>query len=154
MLAIHPRGMFERLLGATTLSATYDTLCPFSSPQRAVLAPNGLIYVSDSGNNRIQALTPDGSLRFEWGHKRCGHGALVCPLDLAIVHDSLYVADSGHGRVARRGRLVLDCARQSAAADCVGESVENVVREVRVARVARGIGGEATDERQIEAHGC
>ena len=61
MLAIHPRGMFERLLGATTLSATYGTLCPFSSPQRAVLAPNGLIYVSDSGNNRIQALTPDGS---------------------------------------------------------------------------------------------
>ena len=98
---VHPRHIFGRLLGATdTLSATFDTLCPFSRPQRAALARNGLVYVSDQGNNRVQALTPTGSLRYEFGGENAAEAwRLECPLDLLILGNEVFVADSGHERI-------------------------------------------------------
>ena len=105
-ILIHPTRMFgSRLIGATdTLSSTYDTLCPFSRPQRAVLH-GGLLYVLDAGNNRVQCLTPDGSLRYEFGgsgdaaKSSAAPGRLECPLDLVITDDECIVADSGNSRI-------------------------------------------------------
>jgi hypothetical protein len=98
--SVTPRDIFRRLLGATdTLSATYDTLCPFHRPQRAMLAHNGLIYVADCGNNRVQALTAAGTLQHEWGCRGPSRDRLDVPLDLLVYRSEVYVADSGNERV-------------------------------------------------------
>lgn len=93
-VVVHPKNVARRLLGATdTLSSTYDTLCPFSRPQRAALSPtNGLIYVCDHGNNRVQALTATGALQHEWS-------GLECPLDLLVFDSEVFVSDSSNERV-------------------------------------------------------
>lgn len=96
----HPHFPWSRLVGAQTLSSTYDTVSPFSSPQRALCPHNGLVYVLDSGNHRVQALAAaDGVLKHEFGGRGAERGQLECPLDIALGCHALYVSDSGNQRV-------------------------------------------------------
>ena len=101
-VVLHPSSLFtSRLLGATnTLSSTFDTVSPFSSPQRALICQkNGLLYVCDAGNHRIQVLTPAGELLHEFGGRGHTHGRLMAPLDMAVWRERLFVCDTGNQRV-------------------------------------------------------
>ena len=103
-MAFHPRDLFSRrLLGpSNTLSATFDTLLPFSGPTRALLV-EGLsscdLFVCDCQNFRVQSLTPSGDLKFEFGGRGSGHGKFEYPTDIAAHDGRLFVADSANQRV-------------------------------------------------------
>lgn len=100
-MPVHPRSLFHgRLLGpSNTLSATFDTLCPFSSPSRALLVElatadgaSHTIFCCDA-NKRIMALSPKGDLIYESNH------GLTRPVDLAYLDGVLFVADAVEQRV-------------------------------------------------------
>ena len=72
-----------------------------NDPRDVALAPSGLVYVADSGNNRIQIFNPDGSyyatLGDGWG---TGDYQFNRPTGLFITPDgTIYVADYNNHRV-------------------------------------------------------
>jgi DNA-binding beta-propeller fold protein YncE len=68
-----------------------------SAPKQIVVAPDGDLYVADSGNNRISVFAGDGSFLRTFG----GGGLLSQPGDVALDGGGrAFVADSGHDRVA------------------------------------------------------
>lgn len=59
-----------------------------------------LIYVVDSGNNRLVVLGEDGKTRFTIGHEGQGKGEFQDPVGLGIDSEGrIYVADSGNHRI-------------------------------------------------------
>jgi len=94
-------GAYKRHWGAygnrpVDAKTTYDPAAPpskqFGSPVHCVrLANDGLVYVCDRENNRIQIFTPDGKYITEW--RQFGR-----PSGIAITaDDTIYVADSESG---------------------------------------------------------
>ncbi|HEV2762344.1 MAG TPA: hypothetical protein VGV38_05050, partial [Pyrinomonadaceae bacterium] len=79
----------------------------FDTPCALVAAPNGELYVADTGNRRIRKLTPDGQvttlpIRLDGEAEQGGPAGptLDTPLGLALTHDGfLYVSEAGRGRV-------------------------------------------------------
>ncbi len=93
----------------------------------AAFGPDGVLYLADHGNQRIRALTPDGSIvtvagsgeevTGPFGQKLIPGGfsgdggaatqaQLNTPTDVAVGPDgSLYILDAGNGRVRRIGPL-------------------------------------------------
>jgi DNA-binding beta-propeller fold protein YncE len=72
----------------------------FNGPVDVVVGSNGLVYVSDVGNNRIQVFTDEGIYLFEWGAKGSGGGQFLGPEGIAIDEfDVMYVTDDGNCRV-------------------------------------------------------
>jgi DNA-binding beta-propeller fold protein YncE len=75
---------------------------------RAIAVTRDAIYVSDTGNERIQVFEPDGTFRTAFGGYGTGRDNLIEPVGLAVGPDGdLYVADSGNQRVqvfSPRGR--------------------------------------------------
>ena len=70
----------------------------FSSPWGIALGKDGVLWVSDTGNDRIRKLDPAGNVTTFAG----GDGSLEAPMGLALSAEGLlYVADSGHQRVLR-----------------------------------------------------
>ncbi|HYL74326.1 MAG TPA: hypothetical protein VEU96_08965, partial [Bryobacteraceae bacterium] len=81
-----------------------------SAPEGVLAAPDGNLYISDTGNHRIRRITPDGNiLPFAGGHSGfSGDGGpaiaaeLSMPTGLAIGPDgSVYFADTGNNRIRR-----------------------------------------------------
>lgn len=74
----------------------------FSRPRALALGPDGLLYVADACNHRIQVFQRDGRLVRCWGESGDGPGALLYPYDLAFGPDGgLYVAEYGNHRVQK-----------------------------------------------------
>jgi uncharacterized protein (TIGR03663 family) len=72
----------------------------FTAPRAAAVGPDGLLYVADSGNNRIQVLDPDGNLVRAWGSAGAGPGQFQEPWGIAVGDDGrVYVADTWNHRV-------------------------------------------------------
>jgi DNA-binding beta-propeller fold protein YncE len=72
----------------------------FIDPMGVAFGPNGLLYLVDSGNSRIQVLRPDGTPLNAWGSNGTAPGQLVAPSDIAIDEEGeLYVADTGNSRI-------------------------------------------------------
>lgn len=70
-------------------------------PTGVDVAPDGTVFVADGVNDRIIALTPNGSLREEI--HRVGAEALLRPVNVAVAPDGvLWIADTGHGRALAR----------------------------------------------------
>ncbi len=72
----------------------------FNQPIGVALDSLGNVYVTDSGNNRIQKFTADGKFLAEWGRSGSGLGELDRPMLLAMSPDGLiYVPEYGNDRV-------------------------------------------------------
>ncbi|MGH2708193.1 MAG: NHL repeat-containing protein, partial [Actinomycetota bacterium] len=84
-------------MGAGSLEGQID------QPMGVVAAPDGSIWVSDTGNNRVQKFNPDGSFAGEvigGGPAGAGNDQLNFPMQLTFGPDGLlYVADMYNNRI-------------------------------------------------------
>jgi uncharacterized protein (TIGR03663 family) len=72
----------------------------FWGPRAVAVGPQGRIYVTDTGNKRVQLFMPDGQFVSQWGGKGLQEGKLDEPVGLAIAEDgSTYVADTWNQRI-------------------------------------------------------
>jgi len=89
--------------------ATGSEVGQFSGPRGLAVAPDGSIYVADTGNHRIQHFAPDGSVIHAWGSFGAGDSTISAPTgsfnepwSLAIGPDgAVYVADTWNHRVQK-----------------------------------------------------
>jgi uncharacterized protein (TIGR03663 family) len=72
----------------------------FWGPRDIVAAPDGLIYVADTGNKRVQVFTPDGQYVAQWGGGGAADGRFDEPVGVAVGADGqTYVADTWNRRI-------------------------------------------------------
>lgn len=68
---------------------------------RAIAVTGDEIYVVDTGNERVQVFTPDGTFVRAWGGKGDGPTQFSEPVGIVIGPDNrVYVADSGNARIS------------------------------------------------------
>ncbi|MGC9967116.1 MAG: PKD domain-containing protein, partial [Syntrophobacteraceae bacterium] len=82
-------------------------------PNGIAVAPDGGIYIADSGNNRIRRVGPDGIITTVAGNGSYGYSGdggpatqaqIYVPVGVAVAPDgSIYIADSGNNRIRRVG---------------------------------------------------
>ncbi len=80
-----------------------------SSPSSVVLAPNGMAYIADTGNNLVKSLSPSGTFSTVAGNAVSGFtgdggpaidASLSDPTSVAVGRNgNLYIADSGNQRI-------------------------------------------------------
>ncbi len=101
------------------LGSSGDSPGKFRSPTGIAIGEGGELYIADSGNHRIQVLSPDGAFLRKWGEAGDGPGQFEKPIDVAIGPDgSIYVADFGLDRVQKftaRGEPLLAWGRAGSA---------------------------------------
>ncbi len=74
----------------------------FNAPQDvAVDMGTGNIYVSDTGNNRIQVFNSSHVYQSQFGSFGTGAGQFSSPKGIAIYSSSIYLADSGNNRIQK-----------------------------------------------------
>ncbi len=71
----------------------------FWGPRDIAIGPDGLVYVSDTGNKRIQVFDPDGTFVRTFGAEGSAPGQFNEPVGLAFLGDALVVADAWNGRI-------------------------------------------------------
>jgi len=73
----------------------------FYGPRGVAVGPDDLIYVTDTGNKRVQVFEPDGRFVFQWGGGGAMEGYLDEPVGIAIggPNDEVYIADTWNRRV-------------------------------------------------------
>jgi DNA-binding beta-propeller fold protein YncE len=72
----------------------------FNHPDALAVAPDGNVYVADTGNNRVVELSPAGDVLDEWGSKGTDNGHFRSPAGVAVdAAGSVYVLDSENNRV-------------------------------------------------------
>lgn len=68
---------------------------------RAVAVTGDEIFVVDTGNERVQVFSPDGTFLRSWGGLGNGPSQFVEPVGIVVGPDGrVYVADSGNGRIS------------------------------------------------------
>jgi NHL repeat len=74
---------------------------PFNKPTRAVLTPDGELYVSDGyGQRRVHRFGSDGTLKQSWGEEGTGPGQFALPHDVWVdPRDRVLVCDRENARV-------------------------------------------------------
>ncbi len=76
-----------------------DNAGAFFGP-RGVAVTEDAIYVTDTGNERVQAFDRDGNVRWTFGGFGNGDANLIEPVGIAVGADgNIYVADSGNQRI-------------------------------------------------------
>ncbi|MGC8908059.1 MAG: NHL repeat-containing protein [Desulfomonilaceae bacterium] len=68
-------------------------------PQGMDVHPDGSIWIADTGNNRIQAFSPDGKPLTVLGKQGSEPGEFRNPTGLAWHDGSLFIVDSGNNRI-------------------------------------------------------
>lgn len=75
------------------------------APRDMTIGPDGTIFVLDSGNQRVQAFTPDGTLLHEFGGPGAGPGQFSAegqgPWGIAADEEFVYVADTWNHRIQK-----------------------------------------------------
>ncbi len=72
-----------------------------SSPRNLTVGPDGLVYVADSGNHRIQVFDADGRFVRGWGSFGTEAGQFNEPWGLAVDEQYVYVADTWNHRIQK-----------------------------------------------------
>lgn len=72
----------------------------FRGPIGIAVDDSGFVYISDSGNDRVQKFTTGGEFVASWGESGTGAGQLRRPMHLDLVDDTLlYVAEYLNDRI-------------------------------------------------------
>jgi len=72
----------------------------FVTPRNLAVAPDGRIYVADSGNHRIQVFDNEGNFLSKWGGEGAGPGQFSEPWGITVAADgTVHVADTWNHRV-------------------------------------------------------
>ncbi|MCA9876409.1 MAG: NHL repeat-containing protein, partial [Thermomicrobiales bacterium] len=106
VVALDANGQLARTIGGPTVDLGDDPARVAEGPgsffgPRAIAVSNDAIYVVDTGNERVQQFTPEGTFVRAWGGYGSAPGQLIEPVGIAIGPDgNLYVADSGNARIA------------------------------------------------------
>ncbi|KJU85619.1 NHL repeat containing protein [Candidatus Magnetobacterium bavaricum] len=73
-----------------------------SKPSGIGVDPSGYVYVSDTGNNRIQKLDSSGNSISKWGGPGSADGEFNSPMGLAVdQRGNVYVSDKGNHRIQK-----------------------------------------------------
>src|SRR5436309_1476738 len=85
-------------------AATSVTAWASHDPRAVAVDAHGHVYVGDTGNNRIEKFTADGTFITAWGSKGSGHGQFNHPDGVAVdTHGHVYVADTNNNRIEKFG---------------------------------------------------
>jgi len=90
--------------------AKYQEGLGLYSPRALALGPEGDLYIADTGTSRVVVLSPDGAVRFQFGHQGEGRGEFVQPGAILVAGERVYVADATHNKRVQvfdlRGQLL------------------------------------------------
>jgi len=74
----------------------------FDDPKGIVIDNLGNFYIADSGNNRIQKISPSGTFLLEFGKSGTGKEALSHPYGVALDKNGVvFVADTNNNRIVK-----------------------------------------------------
>ncbi len=94
------------------------------------VAADGTVYVTDSGNHRVQRFTADGEPLGAWGSGGTLDGQFSMPTGIAVVPDgSVYVADEHNNRIQRfaaDGDFLGKWGERADAADWLGYDMQDI----------------------------
>ena len=69
---------------------------------------DGIVYVVDSGNHRVQVFSRDGEFLRKWGSKGSGDGQLLFPWGVMVdERGNVYITDTGSVQATRLTNLLL-----------------------------------------------
>lgn len=94
---LHSWGSFS---GAESQSPPPGT---FNEPWGIAVGPEGMVYVADTWNHRVQKFSPEGEFISSWGHfgQQESPEAFWGPRDVAAdQHGHIYITDTGNKRIA------------------------------------------------------
>jgi sugar lactone lactonase YvrE len=114
--AVDTRGVIRTVIGRGAPVFSGDgrpaTMADTNTPQAVVVAPDGTLFLADSGNNRVRMVDGRGiitTIAGDGSGNGCQSSAsgddaqLACPQGLALAPDgALYISDSLNHRVRRR----------------------------------------------------
>jgi sugar lactone lactonase YvrE len=103
---------------------TFEPTTPADINGKIAVGPDGKVYVSDSGNARVQVFTPQGRFIRQFGSFGSGKGQFLLPFDLAVdTAGNVYVADDQAENVSKftpSGKVLWQIGGASGAPDLVG----------------------------------
>ena len=74
----------------------------FKNPSGLAVAPDGSVYIVDTGNNRIQQFSAEGRFIRKWGTAGSENGQFNKPKGIVITSDgSVYIDDAGNDRTQK-----------------------------------------------------
>jgi DNA-binding beta-propeller fold protein YncE len=77
----------------------------FSGPQGLTFDVEGDIWVTDTGNDRVEGLSESGAFLTQFGSKGSGNGQFTEPTGVAMSEGSFYVVDHGDDRIEQFSTL-------------------------------------------------
>ena len=73
----------------------------FFYPQGISISNDGVVYVADTKNHRIQQFTTDGEFLSSFGIFGPGDGRLRAPVDVALGENYIYVSDPANWKIEK-----------------------------------------------------